>query len=338
MIKSKFITRKEEITAVMPVAKSIDVTELYPYLYRIEQGLIKKLLGTAQMDSLAQAYSAYVDGNYDEEILDDAQTELLIRLQMALVNLAVRAWAPFVIGNVSGKGITEAGGENKAARESTIERMLNAALEDGNESIELLMAQLAENPTLYTDWAESSAFADFYGGYISTATEFNEFVTIGSSRYTFVSIAPQRRDAEKTVDRIIWELGAELKTQRSTGTVTEANAALLELVQEAVANMALADAMLMLSFQISDYGVTVMSSSTASRDVVRVKSPVDANRLAQIRTECAQKGAAALEAIRDLIYNNIDDYPTFRDGQHYTPDAPAPEPFKNSSTDKIAFL
>ncbi len=47
---------------------------------------------------------------------------------------------------------------------------------------------------------------------------------------------------------------------------------------------------------------------------------------------------AALEDIRDLIYSNIDEYPTFRDGAHYTPEAPAPEPFKNEVTDKIAFI
>jgi hypothetical protein len=319
----------------MPVASSIDVKELYPYLYRVEERLIKKLLGPAQMESLAVAYAAYVDAEYDEDELDAWETELLIRVQMAVVNLAVRAWAPFVTGSVSSQGITEANGDQKAARESTIERMLNAALEDGNESIELLMAQLAENPAQYPDWAESAAFDDFYGGYISTATEFNEFVTIGSSRYTFVAIAPQRRDAEKTVDRILFEMGPELKAQRASDTVTTANAALLELVQQAVANIALADAMLMLSFQISDYGVTLMATSTASSNAIRVKSPVGDNRLAQIRTECAQKGAAALTAIRDLIYNNIDDYPTFRDGAHYTPEAPAPEAFKNLETDKL---
>jgi hypothetical protein len=153
-----------------------------------------------------------------------------------------------------------------------------------------------------------------------------------------MAMAPQRKEAAKAVDRIIWELGPELKAQQAGDTLTSANAALLELVKKAVANLALADALLMLSFQISDYGVTLMANSTASSNVIRVKSPVGDNRLASIRTECQQKGAAALIQIRDLIYNNIDDYPTFRDGEHYTPTAPAPEAFTNSSTDKIVLF
>ncbi len=322
----------------MPVAASIDHRELYPYLFKIEEKLLKKLLGSAQMESLADAYAAYVDGSYNPALLDAWETALLIRVQMAAVNLAVRAWAPFVIGQISTKGITEANGDQKAAKESTIERMLDAALADGNDSIEMMLAQLAENPTEYPDWAESTAFTDFYGSYVTTATDFNEYVTIGESRYTFVAIAPQRREAAKAVDRIIWELGPELKAQQADGDLTPANEELLKLVKKAVANIAMADAMLMLSFQISDYGVTVMSSSTARRDVIRVKTPAGPNKLAEIREECKQKGAAALLEIRDLIYNNIDDYATFKNGGHYTPAAPAPEAFKNLTTDKIVIL
>lgn len=338
MIEPIFITRREEVIAVMPVAASIDHKELYPYLFRLEQTIIKKILGPTQMLNLSDVYQAYVAANYNVSGVSAANVALIIYVQMALVNLAVKSWAPFVIGNISGKGLTEANGDNKAARESTIERMLAAAEADGNESIEMLLAQLDENQSEYTDWVGSDAYNEFYGQYVKTARDFNEFVSIGNSRYTFMAMAPQRKEAEKAVDRIIWEMGPELKTQQAAGTLTDANAALLELVKKAVANMALADALLMLSFQISDYGVTLMSTSTASRDVIRLKTAVGDAKLAMIRTECSQKGAAALIEIRDLIYNNIDDYPTFRDGDHYTPTAPAPEHFTNSSTDKIAFL
>jgi len=337
MIKSKFITRKEEVTAVMPVAASIDHRELYPYLFKIEEKVLRKLLGL-QLDALAADYEVYRVNNYDPTFLNQFQIDLLIRIQMAAVNLAIRAWAPYVIGQISTKGITEANSDQKSAKESTIERILDAALADGNESIEMMLAQLSENYLQYPSWTDSSAFLDFHGQYVTTAMDFNEYVSIGESRYTFVSMAPQRREAERTVDRIICELGPEIKSQRASNTLTISNATLLELVKKAVANLSMADALLMLGFQFSDYGVSVMATSTASSNVIRVKQPVGDNKLAQIRTECQQKGQAALIEIRDLIYQNIDDYPTFRDGQNYTPTAPAPEAFKNINTDKIVIF
>ena len=336
MIVSKFITRKEEVVAVMPVAASIDVAELYPYLFTLENKVLKKLLDPATFEDLELAYAAYVAGGYNPSLLDVWETQLLIRVQMALVNLAVREWAPFTIGQISGKGVTEAGGETKAARESTINRMLDAALKNGNEGVEESLTWLDDNRPQYPNWENSVEMTALFDRYMPTAKDFNEYFNIGESRYTFLRIMPQVKKAEQTVNRVIWEMAAELKAQQLSKSLTSANLALMALVKKAVANLAMVDALLMMSFEVGNGGVTI--SSTSDRQTMRVQTPVGDPRLATIRQQAKDAGAEALVEIRDLIYNNIADYPTFSAGAHYTPETPAPERFVNETTDKIALL
>lgn len=339
LIKSKFITRKEEVLEVLPMAASIDVKELFPYLWKAENEVIKPILGAAQMESLADGYDAYVSGDYDPNLLDEPQTELLIRVQMALVNIAVRGWAPFVIGSISSKGITEASGENtKAARLATINLMLEAAEADGNRSVESMLELLDENRASYLDWVDSPEMVALFSGYFVTAADFNEYFYIGGSRYTFLRVQPQVKEAKRLVDRVIWEMGPELIAEQKDGNLTAANTELLALVKKAVANLAMADALLMMRFEVGSYGVTLMATSAANRDVVRTKTPVGDGQLSVIREKAKVDGMAALEQIKDLIYGNIDDYPTFRDGAHYTPDAPAPERFVNEETAKVVLM
>lgn len=338
MIKPKLISRKEEILAILPVAASIEFRELIPYLWKAENEVVKPVIGAAQMESLADSYEAYVAGNYDENLLTIWETELLIRIQMATVNLAVRSWAPFTIANISTKGITEANGDQKAARESTINRMLESAEADGNASIESILEWLDQNRDQYPDWYDSLEMRAIFNQYIVSAKVFSEYFYIGESRYTFLRIAPQIRAAEKVVDRIIWEMGTELKTEQKQDTLTSQNMTLLRLVQQAVANIAMSDALLMMRFVVSDYGVSLMATNVNNRDTIRSKTPAGDAQLAQIRDKAREDGNAALEAIKNLLYDNIDQYPTFRDGAHYTPEAPAPERFVNESTDKIGIF
>lgn len=339
MIKPKFLTRKEEVTAILPIAKSIEVEELHSFAWTVEDEILKPILGDAQFEALKVAYVAYVAANYDESTLNEWQTELLIRVQMVLVKLSIRAWGPYTIANVSSSGWTEAGGDGKkAARETTVERVLDAALQDGNASVESLLAWLDKNRSQYPDWVSSPAFTAAFDSYINNATDFNNYFNIGESRYTFLRIAPQRNEAVKIVDRIIWELGPELITQQREKSLTDPNKDLLDLVKKAVANMAMSDALLSMSFQVGEYGVTVMASATTNRDAVRAKTPVGDNKLAQLQTKALTDAKAAFEEIKDLIYSNIDLYPTFKNGAHYKPEAPAPERYVGKSTDKILMM
>lgn len=336
MIKSKFFSRNEEVTALFPVAESIKLADLLPYLFRIEQKMTQKLLGAAQMEALADAYEAYRVANYDENLLDVWEKELLIRVQMMELNLALRQFIPFITAQISNSGVNARNGDMKTASEPVLTRILEECRAQGLEVVELILQWLDENRDQYPDWLNSEAFAEANAMYINTAADFSRFANIGESRYTFLCLLPQRRNAERIVDRIIWEMGPELKEQAKEKTLTEPNAALMELVKEAVANLALADGLLALSFEVGEYGVTV--SSNSNQENSRVRTPVGDPRLTQIMSAAKEKAAASLDAIRDQIYQNIDLYPTFRDGAHYTPEKPAPEPFKNFPTDKIGIL
>lgn len=336
MISSKFFSKKEEITALFPAAASLELPDLVPYLFRIEQKVTKKLLGAAQYEVLAFAYEAFVASNYDLNLLDNWEKELLMRVQMMELNLAIRQYIPFVTAQIGSSGVNAKNGEVKVASEPILIRILEEAQAQGYEVLELILEWLDENREHYPDWAESEAFTEANAMYLNTAAEFTRFFNIGGNRYTFLCLLPQRREAERIVDRVIWELGPVLKAEAQAKNLTPANEKLLELVKEAVANLTMGDGLLAMSFEVSDYGVTV--SANSNQENSRVKTPVGDPRLVQLQAQARQKGASALELIKDLIYANIDDYPAFRDGAHYTPAAPAPAPFVNESTAKIGIL
>lgn len=332
MITSKFISRKEEITAIVPIAESIETRSFLSYLFSTEEKVIRPLLGPGLMAGLASVYENYRAAGYDETVFSIPEKELLIRVQMAIVNLALHKWVVFNYASISGKGVTVANGDSKGAPAWVMEYIRNGSQTDGHEAVESMLRWLDDHREDYPLWNVD----DNFNHYINTASDFNQYFEIGESRYTFLRIAPQRKNAEKTVDALIRELGPELKEQQKTKELSPANARLLDLVKSAVANLAMADALLFFSFEFSDYGITLMSNSNTEN--IRVKSPVNETRLQMIRDEARQKGLAALDEAKNLILHHIDDYPTFRDGAFYSPAPTAPGPFVNPEHSKIVFL
>jgi hypothetical protein len=323
----------DEVKEYLPQNAEFDFEALSPFIKRQgEPRLIKKHLGKVLYDKLAKAY--------EDNVLTDAMETLLDKVRYPLANYAYLKWLPSST-LVSGKGgISRTESEKtKTPYEYQMIALENACHEAAFDGIEDLLLFLEENidETEYADWKTSDAYTVFKNCFINTAEDFSGVYGIGSSRRTFLAMYEIMVETEET--RLQGVLGKDFYTElkneiKGTGLST-ANAKLLKLIQRATANLTVAKAAVRLPVRITADGFQLIS--TSDRMTLKVFSQAETDRLSAIITDANEAGEKYLKELEEFIYENIDDYETFKDSATYVdPDSDAAEPW--DQTDNGAVL
>jgi hypothetical protein len=183
------------------------------------------------------------------------------------------------------------------------ELYLDMALEHMEQQVQ------AENAD-YDDFANSDAYTVSKELLIPNAKTFQQYYNINTSRRAYTKLRPYIRKAEQIyLVPLLDEFYTELSTQHTGNTLTAANATILPYVQQLLAEYTLTLAIPDLNFVNDGDGWRIMENINGSQ--MPQQALMAAVQALQTR---AEQNAATLEIqLKNHLYANLDDYPTYRD-------------------------
>lgn len=336
---SKFFKDIDEFKKFALVNVSMDFADLDPILGIEEEMTIKKYLGQAQFDALAD--------DYDNPPLSTEGAALLekVRQPLALIALSENQFTRNIQESSSGSHKSE-GKDRKPASSLSVARRKSELLKNGYKAIDILIDFLNTNKADYPDWANSDAYIEIKGLFIYTTKQLTDNLPIPQSHALFLQYKPLIKERERVVKgRIGKEFYEELKTQNQDDTLTPENKIIVEqYIRPALSWLAHAKAVYLFA-KVHPFGIymfeelnldpsaKVINAAAAEKDTMQYE--------ANTQAECI------LQDMLDFLAENIADYPTYENSPAYTPpeteeECECPEEEKpkcnpDEST-KIAFL
>lgn len=310
---SKLFSTIQEFKKYAVVNVSYDFGDIDPVLRIKEVALMrKKYLGKAQFDQLASAYASSSMTPEEEALLEE------VRQPLSLVALAENQFTRYIQETPSGAHVVK--DEHKMpASMLSMARRKSELMKNGYQAIDLLIDFLQENKADYPLWVNSEAYLEQKSLLISTTTQLARYLPVlPESHALYLQFRPIIRDREKAIQaRIGKPFFDELKEQALNDTLTPANElVLVDFVRPALAFLSHEEAVSTLA-KVHPFGIYVFEELNLDENAKVFET--------QLKYRDAMKGEYALKAITALtdldnyLANNIDDYPTYRDSDAYTP-------------------
>jgi hypothetical protein len=237
---------QDELKAVVPIIKAGAVADWNPTITAAEQFYLKKILGTALYNAM---HAAVASNSFNA-----ASTALLPYARAVSGNLGVYEWLPLIYSQTSSAGErTTSTQDAERSPKWSFDLKRKQLLEHGGRAIEALYEFLEANEGDYYTW-QGSTYRKYF---INKATDFNNHVNIGNSRWTFLAMVQEMELVEEMYIKPI--LGdaffADLKTKIANKTMTGNDATFLEQLQKPIALLTVAEAMPTLSLLLTPDGV-----------------------------------------------------------------------------------
>lgn len=312
----------EEIKKYISVNVSLELNTVKPYITQAERKYIKRLLGTAQYNELVEFYNSGSGSGIGsgsgsglgEQIASSAKlTELLEMVQLPLINLACYLGFDLLVTKVSNQGAyrTETD-KQKGLYQYQEVSLRNTFKASGFDALDDLLAYLEENKDDFPNWKNSSEYTSTKLYLINSTAEFDEIYPINESRLVFMILQKFMRLVENAeiVALLGRELFNEIKLQISAGDLSAANEIILIHLKTALAFLTVSRAANEMGVTWSDKGLYFEFNDTASSNM-RKQQITDADRLQTIISNARKTGLDALEAVREIMVNNIADYPLY---------------------------
>lgn len=285
---------------------------------QVEQHLLK-----AQVVELSQTFGSNLvvamDARWNNgapsPALNAKEAYVIGLFQTAIANFGYVKALPFLsVQNTSAGAAQAETPQNKPLFKWQKLEIENEAIENSWQAMEAAVLYLIANRNDFATWKDTAYEAAQLANFVNTASEFNLSYGIASSRRTFEAIKSSLRDAENLHLKPVLgrNLFNELKTQIAARAVTDANAIILRMIKDAVANYAIAIAVFKLELRFDENGARVISNtSTGGSDTSRVKSAADLetkNRIAEI---CAESARNYIGELQQYLADNAATYPLF---------------------------
>lgn len=259
-------------------------------------------------------YNELVTAN--EGTPDEKQKKAIEHTQAALANYAYFLYVPVGFVQIGNAGIQEANTESaSAARQWVTYDLKKALLEAGDIALDVLLEFLEKNADEYPAWKNSDAYTVNKELFINDADTFSKFTNIQNSRRTFLALRPFIAKAERfyITSAISKELFDELKEAMKNGSTDEKQKKVIDLIQPALAQLALHKAIPEIIFQVGADGIRVQSWSNGFLK----KDTASDNQLNFLYSTLEVDGNADLKTLQDFLFENADDYPAFKESKIY---------------------
>lgn len=297
----------EEVKKHISVNHNFELEDIAPSVRQAAQKYIIPAISKAFYHELLEAYK----GTPDEK-----QQKAIEHVQAAMANYTYFLYAPVGFVQIGNAGIQEANTESAtAARQWVTYDLKKALLEAGDIGLDALLEFLEENADDYETWKDSAAYTINRELFINNATVFSKFTNIQNSRRTFLALRPFIAKAERffITPTISTELFQELKTALKENTITEEQQRVIDLIQPALAQLALHKAIPEIIFQVSAEGIRVQSWNNGFLK----KDTASDNQLSFLYNTLEVDGNADLKTLQDFLFENADDYPAFKESKIY---------------------
>lgn len=291
------------------IANNVKFEQLQQHMEDFELIQISNLFGSA----FYQAINARYNNGAPSPALTSHEQNIITLMQGGIVRLAFVKAIPTLISSFEGSGLYQASSSSsKPLFEWQKLDIENSYLEEGWNAIGAAQRYLFDNRGLteFSAWKDSEAEKKTRSLFITSASKFSEFVEIGSSHRTFEALKAIIKEVE--ILRIKPILGDtlfnNLKSTLLSSEPTGKNLIAINYINQAVANLALATALVKLEFKMDEDGARVISVSATSAGKAKVKTPGEDLRKLQTIEACKQSAQEFMADLRSYLNANAGDF------------------------------
>lgn len=285
----------EDLKKYIAIASSFEFTDFEPYINKAVNSFTKRYIGDLHTELADEATGT------NEAIKNEAREHL----RSALANFAWFLYMPLASVQMDSSGISVIQNDNKKSAEWwQIKDIRRELLRSGHESMDLLLAILEANPSVFIDYATnySSINNELL---VSNASDFSKYYNIFDSRQTFLALQPtiQLVQDQYIVTMLCPELIEALKTEVA-GNVKAVKVA----IQKAIVAFTIAKVSNNGLFLLDDRGMRVdfENFSDGRRESASYGKSVD--QLKMLADEQIANGSQYLMIAKQLIENNPNDF------------------------------
>lgn len=314
---------------VFPIVGSTEFENIQQFIQQAELEFIIPLIGKEQYDDINDAYNATTP------TLSSEQAALLPYLQKALAPYSMYLWIPSGQLSIGDNGIRIANTEtHKTAFQWQIDKLERSLIRQGGVAADSLLQFLEENKSDYTLWTDSESYNDFKSTFITSALQFSKiYAALGYSRTNFIAI----RSTMKMIEDldIQSELGEEyyleLQDEHLSGSLTEENKKVYNIMIKAIAHLTIARAIATLSVSFDERGVLNFNSKSNTTTLDN-KEPAKDQMITKLEVEAEKIGKSYIQKLKKFLADNISDYSTYASSSAYDDQSTASF-YKNSESD-----
>lgn len=314
--------------------------DLKPFIKQAVREFLWPWVGKELYNDLAAKYQA-------DDTLTAAQEETLELMQNANAYYAIYLAFPALntqLTNLGAQQQSDSQGTSNAPSQWSYKNSRWNALLQADTNLDMLLAQLTEqveDETAYYDlWKNSSAYSFGKSDFIHTVATLGEFVNMQNSIRTYRELIKYVKKAEyRYLAPVLGdEMYAELKTQTLAGTLTTANEALLPYVQAPAAEFGLHMSIPYLTLLVQSDGFKIVSQSDMMDSRKGMMTEAHQRAIESLRQESENNGMTRLASLKAFIYDNADDYPTFKNSSVYETYDPNPNIMESQDGKGAVFL
>ena len=328
LFKSSLNKNAEEMRKYISVNVSLDFEVVQPYIIQAERKYVKRLLGVAQYTELINYYNSINQGSGSGSISGSGNinvgaksaklAELLEMVQLPLINLAIYSGIELILTKVSSQGAYRIEGDKQKGLFQYQENSLkNSFKNSGFDGLDDLLLFLEENKNDFPNWKNSSAYTETKTFFINSTKDFDDIYSINESRLVFLTLKKYMRLVENSyiISFICDPLFNELKKEIAADNITPANKKILPHLQTAVAYATVARCAIEMGMTWSDKGLYF--EMEGGRSSMFIQTQPDNDRLSSIVSLACKTANDALETVREIMVNDINNYPLYKNSNAY---------------------
>lgn len=308
-----------ELKKYLALDQNTKLTSLQPFIDEAEQLYIVPLLGKAFYDYYLPLYEASVAPS--PTALSAANAALLPYIQRALAYyMQVQATnnLSLTFGEL-GLRVHRSDDSDPAPRWQQ-EKLLYAALRNGDIHADRLLEFMEANANDYTAWRDSTANTSRTGLIVYNTTVASKHIRINNSRRVYLKLVDTIRDIEtRIIPKLISkEQYDELVTAIKAGTTDSQEKALIAKLEPIICKRALYLQLQFMRVQINENGLFVYSGTDDLYKLGQLASDADIKILRAQLMDDELGYLADEQALQQFILDNIEDYPLIKASAVYT--------------------
>lgn len=306
-----------------PQVKDTEFKTYYPSINRsMEWCTLEPFVQMAEDQHIIPAigpdFYAVLETEYQTNgtIADEHKAYTFRLLRTALAHYAVYIAFPQLNLRISDGGVNETSASDVApVRQWVYNYSRWETAKQAYKYLDMALAQMESRvlaaDTDYDVFKTSEAYTESMELLIPNARKFQRFYNLQNSRKSYTALRPYILKAEDIFLRPVFgDFFDEIKAQHLAGTLTTANAGILPYFQKLLAEYTVVLALPDLNFVNDGDGWRVVENKD-SGDPMNLRE-----MLQQLHTRAEQNAETFLIELKNILYADLDDYPTFRDSNY----------------------
>lgn len=248
------------LNAIPGLSDLFEISEMGNHIRNAENMYVQPLIGTAQYEDL-------IEKIYNSS-LSEIEQELVTRLQAPVAHLAVLMRIPEANVSFTGNGILVKKTDDAVpASQFRIEELMKSHRKQGYQLFDEAIQFLEDNTAVFTLYAAAPQRTKRTKGIIISPAQFEEAYGFRIPHVVFYQLQRWIRRTEQNVlvqhigQAFYTDLIAQSRLQAVGGEIDEDYETVLRLAQEAIANMAMVDAIPQLMVKIDEDGISILDNT-----------------------------------------------------------------------------